>query len=139
MKTNNKLKPFIDTDLKTWKIEKAKLPAILTQEAVNFFQENFRLQGFLDSTVDKWKNRKKLDSGRAILVKTGQLRRSIRKIHATPSRMVVGSTVKYAGVHNFGLRAGRGKGFKMPKRQFIGRSKTLEKTLQKIIERALKK
>jgi phage gpG-like protein len=35
-------------------------------------------------------------------------------------RVTVGTEVPYAAIHNEGLRAGRGKGFKMPKRQFMG-------------------
>jgi phage gpG-like protein len=42
--------------------------------------------------------------------------------------------VPYARVHNEGLRAGRGRGFQMPRRQFIGESKELTKKVEDIIE-----
>jgi len=50
--------------------------------------------------------------------------------------------VKYAKVHNEGLQAGRGAGFKMPKRQFMGNSKELRKEMRDhiifVIEQALR-
>ena len=47
--------------------------------------------------------------------------------------------VPYAIVHNEGLRAGRGKGFKMPKRQFIGESAVLNNKISLIIDEELTK
>jgi len=47
--------------------------------------------------------------------------------------------VPYAAVHNEGLRAGRGKGFTMPKRQFIGKSAELEVKATNIMDSELRK
>jgi phage gpG-like protein len=119
--------------------------------AKNFFVENFRKQGFDDKTVEKWKARKKKtyrtksgkvvdDTTRAILVKTGDLRRSIIRV---PNRSALNVKIQtdliYAKVHNDGLRAGRGKGFKMPKRQFIGDSYNLNEKVKAVIVKRLDK
>ena len=44
----------------------------------------------------------------------------------------------YGRVHNEGLRAGRGSGFIMPKRQFMGESEELNALIISEIERKLK-
>lgn len=106
-------------------------------DSKNHFVGSFRNQGFEDNTIQRWKPRKneiaggiarvsrKFKGSRAILVKTGDLRRSIRVISKNYNSVTIGSDLVYAQVHNDGLRAGRGRGFKMPKRQFIGHSKKL--------------
>jgi phage gpG-like protein len=119
--------------------------------AKNFFVENFRKQGFDDKSVQKWKPRKRTtyktksgkvvdDTTRAILVKTGDLRRSIIRV---PNRSALNVKIQtdliYAKVHNDGLRAGRGKGFKMPKRQFMGDSYNLNEQVKKVIVKRLDK
>lgn len=119
--------------------------------AKNFFVENFRKQGFDDKTVQRWKPRKRTtyktksgkvvdDTTRAILVKTGDLRRSIIRV---PNRAALNVKIQtdlpYAKVHNEGLRAGRGKGFKMPKRQFIGDSYNLNEKVKAVIVKRLDK
>jgi len=110
--------------------------------AVNEAKENFRRQGFMDRSLKPWKPRKKRDEGRAILVKSGALRRSIRRISVSNKRVTIGSKGKpavYAGVHNAGLKAGRGKGFIMPKRQFLGPSHTTDKRIVNLIKKKIKK
>lgn len=119
--------------------------------AKNFFVENFRKQGFDDKTVQRWKPRKRTtyrtksgrivnDTTRAILVKTGDLRRSIIRV---PNRAAMSVKIQtdliYAKVHNEGLRAGRGKGFIMPKRQFIGDSYNLNEKVKAVIVKRLDK
>ena len=110
--------------------------------AVNEAKENFRRQGYMDRSLKPWKPRKKRDEGRAILVKSGALRRSIRRISVSNKRVTIGSKGKpavYAGVHNAGLKAGRGKGFIMPKRQFLGPSHTTDKRIVNLIKKKIKK
>jgi phage gpG-like protein len=119
--------------------------------AKNFFVENFRKQGFDDKTVQRWKPRKRTtyrtksgrivnDTTRAILVKEGDLRRSIIRV---PNRAAMSVKIQtdliYAKVHNEGLRAGRGKGFIMPKRQFIGDSYNLNEKVKAVIVKRLDK
>ena len=53
--------------------------------------------------------------------------------------VVIENRVPYAAVHNEGLRAGRGEGFQMPRRQFIGESKELNEEIKEMIENELSK
>ena len=113
--------------------------------AINEAKTNFRRQGFMDRSVKRWDGRKRKDKNpkiRAILVKSGALRRSIRRISVSNKRVTIGSKGKpavYAGVHNHGLKAGRGKGFTMPKRQFLGPSHTTDKRIVNLIKKKIKK
>jgi phage gpG-like protein len=75
---------------------------------------------------------------RAILVKSGALRNSVRKI-GTGDGFTVSSDLEYAAVHNFGLMAGRGKGFRMPKRTFVAPSRTLNKNVDEYIKFEIEK
>ena len=135
----------MEKDLAAFKSNWQKLPRVIANEALNEFRENFRRQGFQDSGTTKWKERKNnVDPGRGILIgsmsakKTGsgkKLSRSLKQIKISQRKIVVGSTVKYAGVHNYGLRSGRGKGFKMPQRRFIGHSRNLSSKIRNLILR----
>lgn len=85
------------------------LPTKVGTVATNFFLDNFRLQGFQgDLGLQKWPARKdkgRGSKGRALLVKSGALRRSIVKIPGL-GRVTVkaGSPAeKYADAHNFGV------------------------------------
>lgn len=119
---------------RSWRRE---FPHAASVDAVEFFKGSWRRQGWLDQRLAKWPARKantKRSRGRAILVQTGKLRRSIMPKHDRDHIGAV-SRLPYAAVHNQGLRAGRGKGFKMRKRQFMGHSAALMDTLeQKIFE-----
>lgn len=80
------------------------LPVVIGNEVVNFSKESFTKQGWLDVTFSPWQKRKgKKDKGRAILVKSGRLKRSPRVIFANPSGVMVGSDVPYAKAHNEGF------------------------------------
>jgi phage gpG-like protein len=110
-------------------------------KAVNHFKKSFRDGGFTDNSLDKWPSRKsKKDSGRAILVKSGNLRRSIHVSKTNKSKLsliVSTSGVSYAKIHNeggTGLAFGKHP-FKMPKRQFIGGSYKLNEDVVKIIKK----
>lgn len=74
--------------------------------AKNHFVLNFRKQGFDDKVVEKWKPRKKADkrAGRAILVKTGDLRRSIIRHPENRKALSVkiSTDLAYAKIHNEG-------------------------------------
>jgi phage gpG-like protein len=84
-----------------------KLPVLAAQEAVNFFQDSFKKQTWSGQTQEVWKKRKTdkntKDSGRALLVKTGRLKRSIRKIKADWDGIIVGTDLTYAEIHNNGF------------------------------------
>lgn len=88
----------------------ATLPRKVATVAVNFSKERFYLQNWADTTRKPWAKRKKSwnketnrRSGRAILVDTGRLRRSIRVIHADSSIVAIGTDVPYARAHNDGF------------------------------------
>lgn len=123
---------------------------IMGTDAKNHFVKSFRNQGFEDETIQKWKPRKRKsyrtrngrvvdDTNRAILVKTGDLRRSIRVISRSYRTIVLGSDLPYAQIHNDGLNGlAYGKHhFKMPKRQFIGHSKKLIEQLRTKLDKRI--
>lgn len=113
-------------------IQRDILNTVIVVEAEHQWADNFNREGFTDSGFTKWPPRKKKEAGpaRKLLVKSSTL-----KAHALSGR-VIGDTVTfdfpmvYARVHNEGLRAGRGAGFQMPKRQFIGQSAKLEEAIK---------
>jgi len=90
------------------------LPAIIGEEAVNFSLQAFDQQAWSGDVQQAWKKRKnptkwgKADeTDRALLVKTGKLKRSVRITRILNDRVRIGaggSDVPYARVHNFGFR-----------------------------------
>ena len=115
---------------------KNNVPKIIGERARRFFELSFRKQGFTDTAFSKWKRRKretKRSIGKNILSNTGMLKNSIRRTKTTKKQIRISSVgIPYANIHNQGIG-------KMPKRQFIGNSKTLEKGLQKRKEYEIKK
>lgn len=114
-------------------IERRIAHDVVAVEAEQFHAKNFRDEGFTDTALTKWPARKKSDKNparRALLVQTGTLKR-----HALKGRVVKGAVqfdfpLPYERVHNEGLRAGRGAGFQMPQRQFVGESEYLKKRIE---------
>lgn len=139
----------------------ARLPNMAGQTVVNFALDNFQRQGFLGDSLDKWPARKKetaRNKGKAILIQTGRLRRSIRIVKTSGTTVVVGSDVPYAKAHNEGFKGNvkfsahwrsttsfqgmkgvktlvkpHGMNMNMPRRQFLGNSPYLTKQLQRLI------
>lgn len=129
------------------KLLERDLPRIIGREAVRYFKKNFQNEGWERT---KWKEVKRREPGtaankyaakhhpawtrRKILTgNTGDLGRSIQYTPET-GKVVIHSDLIYAAVHNFGLRTGRGKGFTMPQRQFIGESQVFNNIIKEIIE-----
>jgi phage gpG-like protein len=131
--------------------------------AVSLFKKNFQNEGFFG---EGWKEVKRREDARnfreitrgsrkgekvarnawgrrKILTGTGDLGRSIEyKITGEGEITVMTapdafSREPYGRVHNEGLRAGRGKGFIMPKRQFIGDDPELRKAIIRKLEEKL--
>lgn len=122
----------------------AQFPTVAAVTALNFFRHSFRQQGFTDRGLSKWKKRSPdNDPGRAVLVKTGALRNSL-KYTVAGRRVTISTDIPYAQIHNEGgtasgtanVRAHTRKGhpvkahsrrfsFTMPKRQFLGPSHQL--------------
>jgi len=72
-------------------------------EMVNFVMSNFEKQGFTDSGFTPWEKRKNnADPGRAILVKSGILKDSVKITQSNPERVVISATAKHAQIHNEG-------------------------------------
>ena len=120
------------------KLAKYGLPKIIGNEVVNFSKDTFRQGGFTDAAFNPWKPRKdqsKKNQGRAILVKSGDLRRSIKK-QVSVRKVTISSNLPYAAVHNYGLKAGR-NGFTMPQRKFLGPSKTLSSKIKNTIKKEI--
>lgn len=121
------------------------LPVTIGKKAVDLFTENFQKEGFQDNGVKPWKEvqrrarkaRGAAGSRKILTGKTGDLGRSIKYEVNSPGEVTVFSDVIYADVHNQGLRAGRGAGFQMPQRQFIGESADLDRIIKEEIEKTL--
>jgi len=120
------------------------LPIKLAVNTENHFRMGFEKGGGqTDASKGGWAARKRSESGgrRGILIKSGTLRRDVKQRMAIFSRIEIATsniTIDYADVHNSGLRSGRGKGFTMPKREFIGKSTVLERSNARIIKNELK-
>ncbi len=139
---------------------KDRLPKQLANDAVLHFRKSFQVGGFEDRILEKWelpqrmqKNEKgtrylysghahwdkkkkykgftRADRTRAVLVKTGNLRTSVRVLRTSPGEAIIGSSLPYAQVHNDGGKMKNGK--KMPQRQFVGDSKVLTAGMKKKI------
>lgn len=120
------------------------LPVKIGRMAKDHFQENFRKGGFVNNGLKKWKPAKRIGkekgakgSYKTLLSSRNHLYDSIQY---TPgdAKVTIHNDVIYARVHNEGLKAGRGKGFTMPKRQFIGESKELNDAIKDKITDELK-
>ena len=122
--------------------------------AVNFSKERFVKKDWLNGTSrQNWDKRKKADRG-SLMVRSGRLKRSIRKMSEGDYFVYVGTDVPYAQIHNEGgdinktvtvrthsrTRKGRTEtvkshrrkmNIKMPKRQFLGDSNALAKRIER--------
>lgn len=134
-------------------------PTIAGKTAVSYFKKNFQNEAWGRMA---WKEVQRRTTGtkanryaakhhpaqttRKILTgDTGDLGRSIEIKSIQKGQVVIwtspaafGSKEPYGRVHNEGLRAGRGKGFIMPKRQFMGESEELNALIISELERKLK-
>lgn len=128
--------------------------------AVQHFKKSFRDEGFTDDVLVKWTPSRRKAKGRGAyasrptLTQSGALADSI-DYRTDLNKVYVGTSKPYARVHNEGLRITglqivrahsrrmgrktvsvrahkRNVNFKMPKRQFMGRSKVLT---QKIVKK----
>ncbi|MDO5608267.1 MAG: phage morphogenesis protein [Capnocytophaga sp.] len=139
---------------------KNDLPKVVEVEGLKFIAQNFQDEGFHDGSLQKWKPRKTTDrkgrditryrtdrkgragnlnkygqknEGRAILTghNTGgnKLRHSF-KTRSGQNKVVFYTHKESAERHNEGTNG-------MPKRQFIGKSETLRRSIKKEVERIL--
>lgn len=139
------LKHITDCAAEIQKSMSRTMPIKAGRIAKDLFQENFLKGGFMNDGLHKWEISKRIgkDKGSKGKYKTlmsgrNHLYNSI-DYRVSNGEVVIENRVPYAAVHNEGLRAGRGKGFQMPRRQFIGKSKELTAEIEKMIETELKK
>lgn len=137
---------------------KRRTVKVVAVTALNHCKDSFRNQGFTDSQLEKWvePQRRQMDSEgadykydmakywggkravlyskadrtRAILVKSGDLRRSLKVVKAIWPVVQISSDLPYAAIHNNG---GPIRGGAMPKRPFMGNSKKMEQAMVKEI------
>lgn len=152
----------LELDLESLQEWVSRLPIQIGNSYLNTFLDSFKRGGFIDNTFERWKPRKKnRGRKRAILVKSGRLRRSI-KMSIKGTQIVFSSSVPYAEIHNEGgtitgtarvkghtrsrggkrhkVRGHRRKmNIKIPKRQFMGRSAFAERRVIKNLEYELSK
>lgn len=83
---------------------KLKLMSEFGTIAVNFSKERFIKKDWKNQVSEKWTPRKRHDKG-SLLAKSGQLKRSIRKMSISSEYVVIGSDVPYAKIHNEGGRS----------------------------------
>lgn len=139
----------------------ANLPRWAGNVVLNFFDDSWERQGFVDRRLSKWAKRKRPDANEAkrgerrTLVRTGRLRRG-QRMKVSGNVVTIYNEVPYAQVHNEGgtvsgtasVRAHTRKGkpvrahtrsvsFTMPKRQFMGESWLLRERITKHVERSL--
>lgn len=89
-------------------------PGMLGNDAVNFFLDRFKEQAWLGTSREPWQKRKAFtkwgktprNKGRAILIDTGRLRRSIKITDIHAMSVTIGTDVPYAKAHNEGMRLG---------------------------------
>lgn len=108
---------------------RADLITVLEVEAENHFAKNFELEAYVDATPQDWPDRKDQDKSRKLLVSSGDLKKAATSARRSGKGVVFVFNQVYARVHNDGLQAGRGSGFKMPRRRFIGPSVRLNERL----------
>jgi phage gpG-like protein len=80
---------------------------------VAFSKDRFKYQNWTDNGTVMWQRRSRKpgwsnkgktpnNAGRAILIQSGRLRRSIRIVSTTTNSVTIGSDVPYAAIHNNG-------------------------------------
>jgi phage gpG-like protein len=113
---------------------------IIEVEAERFHEKNFRDEGFTDAGFKPWQPLKptKKNQGKAILVDTSLMKGHALKGTTRGKQVDFTFPLAYMRVHNEGGKAGRGAGFTMPKRQYVGPSQYLEARIQQKVLQLLK-
>lgn len=159
---------FTDKQIKELKEAFEDLVQKAGKDYMEHFQSSFDNEGFTDEKLVKWDGRSRKDRNkkkRNLLVKTGRLRRSLKK-KVRGSKVLIYTASPYAEIHNEGgtikttakVRAhkrrnkrGRKKtvvqvkahtrsmNTKIPKRQFMGESSKVNKGLEEQMEKEFKR
>lgn len=163
---NSNTQRFIELEKKYRNFRKT-IPQKAAITMVNFFKRNFQAGGFVDVPFKRWK-KSTYPGARATMIKSGNTRREIKKISISETKVVVGIANQnhHAKIHNEGgkilitpkmrrffwakfketgkdywkgLALTKKTHIKIPQRKFIGDSKALEKTLDRMLISELKK
>lgn len=135
-----------NSNIATIRLLMAQAPRHLSEIAVNWFKDSFKQGGFTDQSFQPWEPRKnersRFDSegnrikykakdkeSRGVLIKTGNLRRSIQPLYSQ-SEVGAISYLPYSGIHNEGGQAGRNGSARIPRRMFMGDSAQLMNKLE---------
>ena len=105
------------------------LPTKIAITAVNFSKERFVAKNWYDRQPKDWQKTKKRKG--STLVASGRLKRSIRKVLVSQSKIIVGTDVPYAKVHNYGekvdvtqtVRTHNRKGYKVKSHTVKGKKR----------------
>lgn len=162
---NNNIEEMNKLRMKYLKFKKS-IPQKAAITMVNFFKRNFQAGGFVDEPFQKWKQ-SSYPGARRTMVKSGNTRRQIKKLQVSETRVVVGiaNHNHYAKIHNEGgkilitpkmrrffwakfketgkdywkfLAITKKTHLEIDKREFIGPSKALEKTIERMYIKELK-
>ena len=163
---NRNTQKFVILEAK-YKSLRRRLPNKIAITLVNFFKRNFKVGGFVDRPFKKWRKSRYPGKRGTTMVQSGKTRRDIKKLQVSPRKVVVGigSHNKYAEIHNTGgkipitpkmRRFFWAKYYEtenefwknmaltpkteidVPQRQFIGDSKALKTTIDRMIIKELK-
>ena len=125
------------------RIDMEAIAELAAATGVSYFKGAFRKKAF---DGKPWTPAKIDQAGKrrrgSLMVDSAALMNSIRTASTTATRVVWAAgndKVAYAQVHNEGGRAGRGAGFDMPQRQFMGQADELETQIGGRIQTYLQK
>lgn len=107
------------------------LLSIIEVEVEKFVNSNFESEGFTDTSFEAWQPRKDTRNDRQLLIRTGDLKRVATTARRKQDAVEFVINLPYAQVHNEGSD-------RMPKRQYIGRSKVLEDLIELKMKRRLR-
>lgn len=136
---------------------KKSLPPVLARIAVEHFKESFENEGFTDRSLIKWEKRDPdPDPGRAILMKSGELRDATHASKETFREIVISNDKPYAKRHNEGFRGieyvrphhrktkygkqqvrGFSRRVEVKQRQFMGYSQVMDDDIEKMIDKKI--
>lgn len=116
---------------------KLKIIAGVIRVTKGHFTDSWKKQGWVDSALKPWVKRKKLTKQdrktkkrRSILVQSGNLRKGFKVESRAFNNIKIVNELPYAEAHNSGSPSRN-----LPKRQFMGRSKALDrKTRREILK-----
>lgn len=121
------------------------IPLKVGVAAEKFVKDNFRQGGFVNNGLQPWTPAKRIGKAKGARGQHKTLMSARNHLFSStghrvePATAIIYNDCEYADVHNSGLRAGRGAGFTMPKRQFIGESAELDRLTEQIMDTEISK